>query len=69
MLTTAKDYGRFLAHVLTIDDVRWEPEWRIDDELAWGAGWGLETTVPVFGWRWGLDLDAGELRHRVPGDG
>ena len=69
LLTTATDYGRFLAHVLTIDDVRWEPQWRIDDELAWGAGWGLETTSPVFGWQWGLDLDAGNFVIGCPATG
>ena len=67
--TTGADYGRFLAHVLTIDDVRWEPQWRIDDELAWGAGWGLETTSPVFGWQWGLDLDAGNFVIGCPATG
>lgn len=47
LLTTAVDYARFLAHVLTLDDERWRPQWRIDDELAWGAGWGLELGPPV----------------------
>jgi CubicO group peptidase (beta-lactamase class C family) len=55
LLTTAGDYGRFLAHVLAIDDERWRPQWPIDDELAWGAGWGLEVGPPVYGWQWGLD--------------
>jgi CubicO group peptidase (beta-lactamase class C family) len=56
LLTTAADYARFLAHVLAIDDARWEPQWRIDAELAWCAGWGLELGDPRYAWQWGLDL-------------
>lgn len=29
LITTARDYTRFLAHVLAIDDERWRPQWRI----------------------------------------
>jgi CubicO group peptidase (beta-lactamase class C family) len=58
LLTTAADYGRFLAHVLRLDDARWEPLWRIDSELAWGAGWGIELGPPLHGWQWGLNDDA-----------
>ena len=36
LLTTARDYALFLAHVLGLDDERWRPQWLIDDELAWG---------------------------------
>ncbi len=53
--TTADDYGRFLAHVLSIHDERWVPQVVIDDELGWGAGWGLELGPPTYGWQWGLD--------------
>ena len=56
LLTTAADYARFLAHVLTIDDARWQPQWRIDDELAWGLGWGLELGETVHAWQWGSDV-------------
>jgi CubicO group peptidase (beta-lactamase class C family) len=69
--TTAADYGRFLAHVLTFDDERWQPQWRIDDDLGWGAGWGLELRAPVHGWQWGLDTDASNFVIGCPrtGDG
>jgi CubicO group peptidase (beta-lactamase class C family) len=67
--TTAADYGRFLAHVLTLDDERWRPQWPIDDELAWGAGWGLELGPPVHGWQWGLDADAGNFVIGCPSTG
>ena len=72
LLTTAADYGRFLAHVLTITDERWQPQCRIDDELAWGLGWGLELGEP------GVRLAVGprrdpepgrQLRDRLPFDG
>ena len=69
LLTTAEDYGRFLAHVLTLDDARWQPRWRIDDELAWGAGWGLELGPPVHGWQWGLNPDAGNFVIGSPATG
>jgi CubicO group peptidase (beta-lactamase class C family) len=49
LMTTAADYGRFLAYVLRVDDERWQPLWRIDDELAWGAGWGIELGPPLNG--------------------
>ena len=49
LLTTTGDYGRFLAHVLRLNDARWQPLWRIDDELAWGAGWGIELGPPAHG--------------------
>ena len=66
LFTTAGDYARFLAHVLAIDDERWRPQCPIDDELAWGAGWGLELGPPVWGWQWGQDDRRERLRDRVP---
>jgi CubicO group peptidase (beta-lactamase class C family) len=69
LLTTAEDYGRFLAHVLSIDDIRWQPLWRIDGHLAWGAGWGLELGPPVHGWQWGLNPDAANFVIGCPATG
>jgi CubicO group peptidase (beta-lactamase class C family) len=69
LLTTAADYGRFLAHVLELHDVRWEPLWRIDGELAWGAGWGIELGPPLHGWQWGLNDDASNFVIGCPSTG
>jgi CubicO group peptidase (beta-lactamase class C family) len=69
LLTTAADYGRFLAHVLAIDDTRWQPLWAIDDGLAWGAGWGLELGPPVHGWQWGSNPDAANFVIGCPATG
>jgi CubicO group peptidase (beta-lactamase class C family) len=69
LMTTAADYGRFLAHALTVDDLRWEPLWRIDDELAWGAGWGIEIGPPLHGWQWGLNDDASNFVIGCPSTG
>jgi CubicO group peptidase (beta-lactamase class C family) len=69
LFTTAADYARFLAHVLAIRDRRWEPLWRIDAELAWGAGWGLELGPRVHGWQWGLNDDASHFVIGCPATG
>jgi CubicO group peptidase (beta-lactamase class C family) len=69
LLTTAADYGRFLAHVLRLDDARWKPLWRIDEELAWGAGWGIELGPPLYGWQWGLTDDANNFVIGCPSSG
>jgi hypothetical protein len=69
LITTAGDYARFLAHVLGIDDERWRPQFPIDDELAWGAGWGLELGPPVYGWQWGQNDDASSFVIGCPGSG
>ena len=71
LITTAADFGRFLAHALSIDDERWKPQCRIDDELAWGAGWGLELGEQLYGWQWGLTADVSHFVMGCPttGDG
>jgi CubicO group peptidase (beta-lactamase class C family) len=69
LLTTAADYGLFLAHVLRLDDARWQPLWRIDGELAWGAGWGVELGPPLYGWQWGLNDDANHFVIGCPSTG
>lgn len=69
LMTTAADYGRFLAHVLRLDDARWKPLWRIDKELAWGAGWGIELGPPLFGWQWGLNDEASHFVIGCPSTG
>ncbi len=69
LLTTPADYGRFLAHVLAIDDERWQPQWRIDEELAWGAGWGLELGPPVYGWQWGANPETSNFVMGSPTTG
>jgi CubicO group peptidase (beta-lactamase class C family) len=69
LLTSAADYGRFLAHVLRLDDARWDPLWRIDAELAWSAGWGIELGPPLHGWQWGLNEDANNFVMGCPSTG
>jgi hypothetical protein len=69
LLTTAADYGRFLAFALQRDDARWKPLWRIDEELAWGAGWGIELGPPLCGWQWGLNDDVNNFVIGCPSSG
>jgi CubicO group peptidase (beta-lactamase class C family) len=69
LMTTAADYGSFLAHSLGMRDERWEPLWPIDDELAWGAGWGIELGPPVHGWQWGLNIDSSSFVIGCPSTG
>lgn len=69
LMTTAADYGRFLAHALGLDDARWQPLWHIDGELAWGAGWGIEFGPPLYGWQWGQNDDASNFVIGCPSTG
>jgi hypothetical protein len=63
--TTATDFARFLAAVLTTGSEPWrllpetlnemlQPHTPVKDQLAWGLGWGLETLSEgqAF-WHWG----------------
>ncbi len=69
LITTAQDYGLFVAYVLGLDDERWQVQCQIDEQLAWGAGWGLELGVLRFGWQWGLDADASHFVIGCPSTG
>lgn len=56
MFTTVSDYLRFLVHVLDGGHPMFEPQAWIDDELAWGLGWGIElTNAGRAVWQWGDD--------------
>jgi CubicO group peptidase (beta-lactamase class C family) len=69
LITTARDYGLFLAFVLRLHGERWQVQCRIDDQLAWGAGWGLEIGPQRFAWQWGsTPARRVPLRHRLPED-
>jgi CubicO group peptidase (beta-lactamase class C family) len=69
LTTTAHDYGLFLAHVLGLDDERWQVQCQIDEQLAWGAGWGLELGALRFVWQWGLNSDVSHFVIGCPGTG
>lgn len=68
LLTTARDYGRFLAHVIAAPgtgglalgpellDSMATPQVRINSALAWGLGWGIQDDE--YGrtlWHWGAN--------------
>jgi CubicO group peptidase (beta-lactamase class C family) len=56
MFTTVSDYLRFVVHSLTDHRRMFEPQVWIDDELAWGLGWGIERTDTGQAlWQWGDD--------------
>ncbi len=69
LLTTASDYGLFVAHVLASDDGRWDARWEIDPELAWAAGWGIEIGPPMHVWQWGLNAEASNFVIGCPATG
>jgi ribosomal protein S18 acetylase RimI-like enzyme len=56
LYTTAPDYLRFLVHSLASEHRMFEPRARIDDELAWALGWGIEDSDGGRAiWQWGND--------------
>lgn len=72
LYTTARDYARFVAAILTGEGLRpdtarmmLEPQIPVAPEIAWGLGFGLETTPAgrAF-WQWG---DYGIFRNYVVG--
>jgi len=62
LYTTARDYGRFLEHLLSDDlfDVMMKPQININEDTSWGLGIGLENTrLGDALWHWG---DTGTFR-------
>jgi CubicO group peptidase (beta-lactamase class C family) len=54
LYATGPDYLRFLVHSLAHGDRMFEPQIRIDDELSWGLGWGIEESDGGRAvWQWG----------------
>jgi CubicO group peptidase (beta-lactamase class C family) len=53
LMTTARDYSKFLAHLFSIDAMR-QPQVRINSDLSWGLGCGLENSGgQQWFWHWG----------------
>ena len=55
LFTTAPDYLRFLDHCLVDEERMFVPQVQIDEELAWGLGWGIEIGEENAIWQWGSD--------------
>lgn len=55
LFTTAPDYLRFLDHCLVHEQRMFVPQVQIDEELAWGLGWGIEIGEENAVWQWGND--------------
>jgi CubicO group peptidase (beta-lactamase class C family) len=70
LYTTAPDYLRFLVHSLSDRHRLFEPQVRIDDELSWGLGWGVEESAGGRAvWQWGSDPGYKNFVIGLPGDG
>lgn len=70
LYTTAPDYLRFLVHSLSHDQRMFEPQVKIDDELAWGLGWGIEESERGRAiWQWGNDPGYKNFVIGRPADG
>jgi len=55
LFTTAPDYLRFLHYCLVQEQRMFEQQARIDEQLAWGLGWGIEVGADKAVWQWGND--------------
>lgn len=55
LFTTVSDYSRFLSHCLEHEHRMFVEQTQIDDELAWGLGWGIERGRESYVWQWGDD--------------
>jgi CubicO group peptidase (beta-lactamase class C family) len=72
LFTTTKDYARFVMHIINSSQVQgsvaetmMKPEVGVAKNVKWGAGWGLQETVPNYSfWHWG---SMAGFRHFVVG--
>jgi hypothetical protein len=52
-MTTAADYAKFLLHSFSLDAMR-QPQARVNSDLSWGLGCGLEMAAGrQWFWHWG----------------
>jgi CubicO group peptidase (beta-lactamase class C family) len=70
LYTTGPDYLRFLVHSLARSHRMFAPQARIDDELSWGLGWGIEESDGGRAvWQWGSDPGYTSFVIGRPADG